>query len=45
MKVKEIFRKFGEKSAVRVVDPRSRPVIAYQPKLPVKVQRLIDKAK
>ena len=42
-KIKEMLRDFGEKSAVRTVDPRTFPRISYQPKPPAKIQALIKK--
>jgi len=45
MKIKEVLRNYGEKKAVQSVDLRSWPRMAYQPKLPAKVQKKIDKIK
>jgi len=45
MKIKDVFRKIGEKSAVRTVEPRSFPHIIFQPKPPEKVMVLVNKEK
>jgi len=45
MNIKEALRKLGEKAAVQSIEPRSRPGILFQPKMPTKIQKLIDKDK
>jgi len=43
MKIKAILRKFGEKAAVKSIEPRSAPRPFYQPKPPAKISDLIKK--
>ena len=43
MTIKGVLRKIGERSATRTIEPRSRPLITFQPKLPAKIKVMIDK--
>jgi len=45
MKIKDLLRKIGEKSAVRSVEPNCYPRPIHQPKPPAKIQELIIKEK
>ena len=39
-KIKDILKKFGEKSAVQSIEPRSRPHLAFQPMPPAAVREI-----
>ena len=45
MKIKEVLRNMGEKSATNSIDPRSWPRIVFQPTPPAKIKAQISKGK